>query len=160
MNHMRAKGHIFLFSIMTIAFIGSAIAQPHFPTNIVIVKDSQTQLTHSVSIEQLLQSKAVDLKVCDIDAVGQFEADISKLLPGDELKARQVLEEYINRTGRDAFEQEAIRAYQGIMAVVRYELEKYPAIVFDDESVIYGVTDLDEALNRYGAWKAGQVERQ
>jgi integrating conjugative element protein (TIGR03757 family) len=157
---MRAKAHIFLFSIMAIAFVGSAIAQPHFPSNIVVVKNSQTQLIQSESIEQFLQSNAVDLRVYGIDAVGQFESDISKLLPGDESKARQVLEEYINRIGRDVFEQEAIRAYQGIMAVVRYELEKYPAIVFDDESVIYGVTDLGEALNRYDAWKAGQAERQ
>lgn len=133
-------------------------AQPYLPSSIIVTKDSRTELARSPEVERLLKLHEIELGIHDMDAVDRFESGVNQLLPGDESKARQVLEEYINRTGRDAFEQEAIRAYQGIMAVVRYELEKYPAIVFDGESVIYGVMDLDEALNRYDAWKAKQVE--
>lgn len=157
---MRIKDHIFILAVMTIAFVNSAIAQLYFPSNIIVVKDSQAKLIQSGSIEQLIESKAIDLKIYDLDAVDRFESDISKLLPGDESEAKQAFEEYLNRTGREAFEKDAIQAYQGIMAAVRYELKKYPAIIFDGESVIYGVTDLDDALDRYSAWKARQAETQ
>lgn len=157
---MRTKGHTFLLAVMAIAFVNSAIAQLHFPSNIIVIKDARTKLIQSGSIEQLLKSKAIDLKVYDLDAVDQFESDISKILPGDESRAKLAFEEYLNRIGREAFEKDSVQAYQGIMAVIRYELKKYPAIIFDGESVIYGVTDLDDALNRYSAWKARQAEIQ
>lgn len=145
---------------MTIVFVNSAVAQPHFPSSIIVVKDSQTKLFQSGPIEQIIKSKAIDLKVYDLDAVDKFESEISQSLPGDESEAKLAFDEYLNRTGREAFEKKAIQAYQGIMAAVRYGLEKYPAIIFDGESVIYGVTDLDDALNRYSAWKAGQAGGQ
>jgi integrating conjugative element protein (TIGR03757 family) len=135
-----------------------AVAQPLLPSSIVVVKDDLTRLTKSEELDRLLKLHKIQVDVYDINAVDHFEGKINKILPGDESKAKQVIEEYIARTGREAFEQEAIQAYQGLMAVVRFELEKYPAIVFDETSVIYGVTDLDDALKRYSAWKSVQGE--
>lgn len=135
-----------------------AVAQPFLPSSIVVIKDDLTRLTKSERLDRILKSHKIELSVYDINAVDHFEDKINKLLPGDELKAKQAIEEYIARTGREAFEQEAFQAYQGLMAVVRYELKKYPAIVFDETSVIYGVTDLDDALKRYSAWKSVQGE--
>jgi integrating conjugative element protein (TIGR03757 family) len=133
-----------------------AVAQPFLPSSIVVIKDELTKLTKSEQLDRMLKSHKIELNVYDINAIDHFEDKINKLLPGDELKAKEALEEYISRTGRAAFEQEAIQAYQGLMAVVRYELEKYPAIIFDEKSVIYGVTDLDDAMNRYSAWRTAQ----
>jgi integrating conjugative element protein (TIGR03757 family) len=139
-----------------IVLCNSAVAQPLLPSSIVVIKDDLMELTKSAEVVQLMKSHKIQMSVYDINAVDHFEGKINKILPGDELKARQALEEYISRTGRAAFEQEAIQAYQGLMAVVSYELKKYPAIVFDETSVIYGVTDLDDALKRYSAWKSVQ----
>jgi integrating conjugative element protein (TIGR03757 family) len=33
-------------------------------------------------------------------------------------------------------------------------VDRYPAVVFDGEAVVYGVTDLTFALEQYRAWQA------
>lgn len=150
-----------IFPVMALMVLcHSVFAKPFLPSSIVVIKDDLTRLTKSEELDWILKAHKIELSVYDINAVDHFEAKINKILPGDELKAKQAIEEYIARTGREVFEQEAIQAYQGLMAVVRYELKKYPAIVFDETSVIYGVTDLDDALKRYSAWKSVQGVKQ
>jgi integrating conjugative element protein (TIGR03757 family) len=151
---------IVLVSVAAIVFGDYAFAESFLPSSIVVVKDSQTDLSQSETARQLLKSNATELRIYDIDAVDRFESEINQLLPGDEAKTRQVFDQYISRIGRKTFEKDAIHAYQGIMTAVRYELEKYPAIIFDGSSVIYGVTDLDEALLLYQNWKAAKEGRQ
>ena len=36
---------------------------------------------------------------------------------------------------------------------LQYGIDRYPAVVFDGRVVVYGVTDLVEALDRYEAWE-------
>ena len=40
----------------------------------------------------------------------------------------------------------------GLSTAAQLGVERTPAIVFDKQAVLYGVTDLSEALNRYRAW--------
>ena len=39
-----------------------------------------------------------------------------------------------------------------LTAARRYGIDRYPAIVFDARAVIYGETDLRQALRRYARW--------
>ena len=146
--------------IATVAVFCTVRAESVLPSKIVVIKDSQTSFVTSDSMGKQLISRTIDLEIYDIDAVDRFEFEINKQLPGDEVKAKLAFDEYLNRMGRKAFEKEAVQAYQGIMTIVRYDLKKYPAIIFDNSSVIYGVTDLDEALSRYQQWKAALEEKQ
>ena len=41
----------------------------------------------------------------------------------------------------------------GLAKAVQYGIDRYPAVVFDGRVVVYGVTDLVEALDRYEAWE-------
>ena len=41
--------------------------------------------------------------------------------------------------------QELTETVQGLMQARRYGLDRYPAVVFDGERVVYGITDLDAA---------------
>ncbi len=34
-----------------------------------------------------------------------------------------------------------------------YRLNRYPAIIFDEQLVIYGLTDLSQALEKYRQWR-------
>ena len=45
----------------------------------------------------------------------------------------------------------------GLAKAVQYGVDRYPAIVFEGRAVVYGVTDLVEALNRYEAWQREQT---
>jgi integrating conjugative element protein (TIGR03757 family) len=40
----------------------------------------------------------------------------------------------------------------GLAKAIQYGVDRYPAIVLNERAVVYGVTDLVEALNRYEAW--------
>ena len=41
------------------------------------------------------------------------------------------------------------RAASGLLKAAEYGIDRYPAVVFDGHAVVYGVTDLDEALRRF-----------
>ncbi len=36
---------------------------------------------------------------------------------------------------------------------MRYGIDRTPAMVFDGQAVIYGVSDVDEAIERYTRWR-------
>ena len=48
-------------------------------------------------------------------------------------------------------------AATSLATAVQYGLEKYPAIVFDGELIVYGLTDLSTALMHYRRWRAGEA---
>ena len=49
-------------------------------------------------------------------------------------------------------------AGSGLVQAMHYGIDRTPAIVFDRQSVIYGVTDIDEAIEQYSQWR-DQVNR-
>ena len=49
------------------------------------------------------------------------------------------------------------RAALGLAKMVRYGLDRVPAIVLDGEAVVLGVTDPGEALRRYRQWREGRA---
>ena len=46
----------------------------------------------------------------------------------------------------------AKNAATGLAKARQYGLDRYPAIVVNGRAVLYGVTDLADAAQRYGAW--------
>ncbi|MEA1890523.1 MAG: DUF1525 domain-containing protein, partial [Pseudomonadota bacterium] len=47
------------------------------------------------------------------------------------------------------------RSATGITKAMQYGIDRYPAIIFDGQVVIYGVTDLETAFEQYQSWRAG-----
>ena len=43
----------------------------------------------------------------------------------------------------------------GLAKAMQYGIDRYPAIVFGGEVVVYGLTDLNAALDHYRTWRAG-----
>ena len=89
-------------------------------------------------------------RIYRIDGLARAEAQLSEGLPADEqaalaqAKARLAAQPNLNDTMLEAGEGLA-RAY------LRYGLNRFPAIVFDAQMVIYGVTDLAQAKRIYEA---------
>jgi len=91
-----------------------------------------------------------------VDGLEQFESALSEGLPNDAEAAkaealRRIGE--LNETGIAPPKNAAI----GLAKAVEYGVDRYPAIVFEGRAVIYGVTDLVEALDRYDAWQREQA---
>ena len=44
-------------------------------------------------------------------------------------------------------------AAHGLAKAMQYGVDRYPAIVFDGQAVVYGVTDVQTAIAHYRAWR-------
>ncbi len=90
-----------------------------------------------------------------IDGVERFESRLSEGLPAD-LEAAKT--EGLLRIQQldDACMAPAKNAAFGLAKAVQLGVDRYPAIVFDGQAVVYGVTDLVDAVARYEAWREDQ----
>ena len=93
--------------------------------------------------------------VCVVDGLEQFESALSEGLPNDAQAAKA---EALRRIGElnGARVAPAKESAMGLAKASQYGLDRYPAIVFDGTAVVYGVTDLVDAVARYDSWHEAQ----
>ena len=92
-----------------------------------------------------------------IDRISLLEEQLSQGLPNDPLRAKElVLERFqtMDSTLRDQLE----KAGKGLAQAMTYGIDRLPAVVFDGQAVVYGVTDVDDALVQYHQWRE-RIER-
>ena len=95
----------------------------------------------------------IDLQVYELDGIQRFETQLSNNLPTDPDQSKQIAVQRIQQ-----LDEQAIAAIQnaavGLAKAMQYGVDRYPAIVFDGEAVVYGLTDLSSALDHYRTWRA------
>ncbi|MET1256953.1 TIGR03757 family integrating conjugative element protein [Aliikangiella maris] len=117
---------------------------------IVVVNDEQkSQLTGVVDVSNYLNKKNADFKIYSLDDVNNFERKQSEGLPADEEKAKEIIKKKYDKLGEKNLQQMIMKAYAAKILTLRFQLEKYPAIIFDDSVVVYGEFNLNNALNAY-----------
>ena len=98
----------------------------------------------------------IDVHIHPLDAIEQLEDRMSQGLPADPDKAQRIVLERLQRLSKGARRQLEHSA-KSLTKAVQYGVAKYPAIVFDGELVVYGLTDLSLALRQYRRWRAGEA---
>ncbi len=91
-----------------------------------------------------------------VDGLERFESGLSESLPADPDAARAEALRRIQHLD-DARMAPAKNAAFGLAKAVQYGVDRYPAIVFDGRAVVYGVTNLVQALDRFEAWQREQT---
>lgn len=95
----------------------------------------------------------------DLGAPARLLEPLNAGLPGNLEEAKAATMARIHRIGLDEFKRRLREAYSGQLKAFEYRIRSYPAVVFDQgASVIYGVTDLPEALRCYRTWRASRNE--
>jgi len=95
---------------------------------------------------------AISVDVYEIDGVERIESGLSRGLPDDHRAAKRIALERVGRV--DAAQiQRVQRAALGLSKAVQYGIDRYPAIVFDGQVVVFGVDDVREAIDRYRQWQ-------
>ncbi len=89
-----------------------------------------------------------------LDEPAHIEAELSASLPQGKDAAAEFAQAQVQGAWRDEA-QRLTRAYQGLLKAKQYGVLRLPAIVFDGQMVVYGITDLDQALAHYRRLKAG-----
>lgn len=95
-----------------------------------------------------LQAQGIAVAIYDLSARKRLEADLSRGLPGDPALAQVMVRERVLRLS-EPMKQALIDAHQGELNARQYQIRQVPAVVFDGRYLVYGTTDLTEALQTY-----------
>lgn len=96
----------------------------------------------------------VGLSTYNLDAQRNLENHLAADLPSDMAAAEALVQQRF-----DALSTEEVRAiFQAVILVAQWDIRQVPAFVFGDgEAVIYGLTDVGEALDHWRAWRHGRT---
>ena len=97
-----------------------------------------------------------DCLIYRIDGIERFQTEWSQGLPKNPEQAKQVVLsrlQSLNPKGAQPLE----NAARGLVQAMRYGIDRYPAMVFDGETVVYGVTDVRTAIRIYAEWRVGKA---
>jgi integrating conjugative element protein (TIGR03757 family) len=97
-------------------------------------------------------SYGLDITIYEIDEIESIERDLSIDMPADPEKSKRIALERIQHMDDQSKTKMQIAA-QGLAKAMQYGVDRYPAIVFDGQAVVYGVTDVQTALAHYRAWR-------
>lgn len=86
-----------------------------------------------------------------LDQIDELQKALSHQLPGDPEKAKQLALRRFQRMDAQLSHQ-LENAAKGLMRALQYGINRYPAIVFDGQAVVYGVTDIETAARLYDHW--------
>jgi len=108
---------------------------------------------HGQIIQRLTERGKGEYKLYVIDRIDQLQQTLSRDLASDPDIARQKALKRFQSMDSD-LSQALENAAKGLAKAMQYDIDRYPAIVFDGEAVIYGVIDLDVAINYYRRWQS------
>lgn len=144
-----------------LALLAAAVAQaghlaevrPHF---VEVFTTTELPVTGEVAISSEAVHGEKELHVYELDGIQRIEAKLSEGLTADpEQSKRIVLRRFQQLREEDRARMQ--RAAMGLAKAMQYGIDRYPAIVFDGEVAVYGVTDVGEALHRYQQWREGRT---
>jgi len=101
--------------------------------------------------------RGLDIMVYEIDGIESIERALSIDMPADPVQSKQIALRRLHRLDEQTRTKMQMAA-QGLAKAMQYGVDRYPAIVFDGQAVVYGVTDVQTALAHYRTWR-GEGER-
>lgn len=97
-----------------------------------------------------VQRMGFSVDVYNLDDGNRLVTQIGANLPNNQEAAKNTLQQRFKKMGDVAVKQQFMQAYQAVTLSTQYGLSRYPAVVFNHgESVIYGVTDLNQVVKLY-----------
>ncbi len=115
---------------------------------------ADSPITGEATIRRHQNYMKMELQVYELDGIQRIEAKLSKGLAADPKQAKRVVLQRIQQLDEQATAS-IQNAAVGLAKSMQYGVDRYPAIVFDGKVVVYGLADLNTALDHYLAWKAG-----
>lgn len=146
--------------LLTLLAIGATQAarngagNPHL---VEVFTTTDLPVTGEATISQQPGYRNMELHVYELDGIQRIEAKLSQGLSADPEQSKRVVLQRFQQLHEDD-RARMQRAAMGLAKAMQYGVDRYPAIVFNGEVAIYGVTDIGEALNRYRLWREGHKQ--
>ncbi|BFM18945.1 hypothetical protein R50073_51280 (plasmid) [Maricurvus nonylphenolicus] len=152
-----AIGTRLLIFTVTISLACASVqaASSLWPESVLVVTSDK----YPVATPNTFKSYIPKITLLNLDSVSHIESRLSKGLPVNEDLATAEFHRRVESIGRSRIESELRSAYQAVGTAMAHDLDRYPAIIFDEELVVYGLTDLSQALDKYRQWhlESGEV---
>lgn len=140
------RGHLLLGLVLPLASIA---AESRMPSRIEIISDATHPVENIATVQKQLRNGA-SIHYFTIDAQVRLDEKLSQDLPADPEQARAIALKRIQALDRPGLARQLSESFEGLLLAQRYGIDRYPAVVFDEgKSVVYGVTDLQEAVRLY-----------
>ncbi|MEJ5209422.1 DUF1525 domain-containing protein [Denitratimonas sp. CY0512] len=117
------------------------------PGRIRLFVSDQAPMQVSDRLAQVLEEAGVTVDVHHVDELAKAEAALNASLPKDMAEAEALMKRRI--ADGMALDQEVQRGWLNVMMVRQFQIQRVPAVVFDDSQVVYGEYDLERALRHY-----------
>ncbi len=104
----------------------------------------------------VLKHPEITLRIHTLDAIENLEDELSRDLPADPRSAKRLALARLKQLSKDTRAQLKHSA-TSIATALHYGIEQYPAIVFDAEFVVYGLTNPFRALEHYRRWRLAEA---
>lgn len=139
--------------VFVLLFSGATFADQHYqsqPHAIEAITSVKYPIVGSRSIGN--KSRGLDITIYEIDGIESMERDLSVDMPADPEKSKRIaLYRIQHMDGQTRTKMQM--AAQGLAKAMQYGVDRYPAIVFDGQAVVYGVIDVQIALTHYQTWQ-------
>ena len=135
---------LIMYATMGVASYADEVAVPH---SIIVITSDQFPLSGIT-----VSGDTPPYQLFNLDAVDRIEQRLGKNLPADEDKALALMKRRIAAVGQNQLNKELREAYQALILAMQYGLDRYPAVIFDQQVIVYGVTDLQAATKQYRQW--------
>ena len=149
----------FLFIVFMLAAVigfnrAHAASANQQAVSVELLTTADRYLQWELEAETKAADQNIDLQVYKLDGIQQFETQLSSNLPSDPDMSKQIAMQRIQQLDEQTMAT-VQNAAVGLAKAMQYGVDRYPAIVFDGEVVVYGMTDINSALDHYRAWRAG-----
>ena len=94
-----------------------------------------------------------EITVYKIDAIQSVERDLSRGLPAAPQQSKPIVLQRIQNLDEPARSRMQAAA-TGLAKAMQYGIDRFPAIVFDGQAVVYGETDVQASYTHYRAWRS------
>ncbi len=124
------------------------------PTLIEVFTTADLPVTGEAANNRQPDYREIEVYIYKLDGIQRIEVNLSEGLTADPEKSKHIVLQRIQQLD-EIVRTQMQRAAMGLAKAVQYGIDRYPAIVFDGEVVIYGVTNIREALRQYQQWWEG-----
>ena len=148
----------FVWLVSLVLFADATFSDPRGlnpPRVIEVFTSAQYPVVETGATGSGSQLQVLEVTVYEIDGIQSAERDLSLNLPVDTQQSKQIALQRIQSLDEKTRLKMQLAA-QGLAKAMQYGVDRYPAVVFDGEAVVYGVTDLTVALAQYQVWKTGR----
>lgn len=95
-------------------------------------------------------SQGWNVRLYNMDEYLKVKKEMSFSRPNTESQARALAKEKMKKVSVERLR----TSLHGAMKAIQFDIRKIPAVVFNDgEAVVYGVRDIDVAINMYEQWR-------